>query len=922
MQFTFIITKMYHPESKTSTNSWNSSEQSFEVGQFELWYQPTYFTSNYEVLHNEVLLRWRDFQGKLYLPDEFMPILADMGLLPQLDRYVVGKAIEALLPFPRLHLSINLSDLVFDDQTFLQDLKLWITNSKLQPRQLSFELAESVIAQNFSTALAFVQGLTALGCLFVIDSFTGQELTLAQCKQLPVDLVKLHPQFLEEIRATSKRVALVRRLQEISHTLGQVTVKSVADQQTLKRVLEIDLDGIQGNLLRLPEPTPQLAPWINIFATQLEEDDVATRAAQPDRLPLNSPLPLPNLASEALPAEVLSAVEPAEPSLTLSSEPPPASTLVPVHPEGLPVVLTVSGTSQSQISKPEPSRSEIKPFNPRPVLPEKKPSVVWRFFVGTAFVGASLAAVGIAATSILHRMTNMTVNQGVVNGRLVRLRSPINGNITEFYARPGAVVDANQVLARIERIPGDRELYEQSKPVTLMEFKSEPPKVEPIKTDNTQYTRLEDLSYKAQQEILQLRGDLETKQGQLEAAERSKRSIASRLQEIQQEYQQRRTVEISVNATDVPQKQALLDQATAHAKFARSEYERFQALQIEGVAPAQRVDQLRAAWEAAQAEVTVAKEALRASEVSFNATEAGLTANNKYSNALTQEASQLDQQLEQQSATANTLVTEVSNLEHQLVLAENLYNVRRTQMQAEKVNQESLRQEQVRVQQAQEKLHKEQLQLQQQAVSGQQQLQQQNQPPIEMQLTAPFSSIVYRTEREKGEIVNQSEAVLSLLDCNNLWVETVVSAEDASRIDLQQPVQVRLGSHSQILKGEVDLIQPMTKLSPEALPGTLGDIDNQGRRMQVQALSPTIPAELMDEPFLKRVTVKIPPPPDHGQAQQLCGLGQVAHITFAKRSSSQLDSMARMVHRLPDRVRTWLPGRSAQPVVVSKPGQK
>lgn len=156
----------------------------------------------------------------------------------------------------------------------------------------------------------------------------------------------------------------------------------------------------------------------------------------------------------------------------------------------------------------------------------------------------------------------------------------------------------------------------------------------------------------------------------------------------------------------------------------------------------------------------------------------------------------------------------------------------------------------------------------------------------DIEVKAPFASIVYQTEREKGELVKQSEALLSLLDCNNLWVEVVVSARDAMRIDDQKPVRVELAGHLEPLRGEVKLIQA---ISPYG-------VEERSKMLEVQALLPTIHPDLIGQP-LSRVTIAIPPPPNFEREHMFCGLGQHARLTFTKQFSPLL---ARLLSWKPD----------------------
>ncbi len=915
---------------------WDSgANQSLLVGEFELWYQPVYQAMSYEVVHNEVLLRWRDNDGKVYQPDEFIPVLSEMGLLSQIDRYVIDKAIDQLVHHPQLSISVNLSKLALADITLLQDLRAWLRESRVEPQRLSFEIPESTIAQDFSTSLSLIRGLTALGCLVIVDNFTTRELTLSQCKQLPIDSVKLDREFIEQIEAFPNHPNIAKRLREISYIMGRVIAKFISSEQRLTLLESLEVDGFQGNFLHTPSQTPQAYPWKS--ATVKTENSVLEDHWGWEEIPKTNPKPVPTQAVEP-PKAVVNPPKPVKAPVKTAQTPAPK--VVPAAPPVAEPQLPPASESQIEFKPTSANQSALTTVNsapiqqptpalattPKQILPAnpvlgKKPSPFQRLFVGAACVGVGVAVIGGTIASVWHRMSHMVVNHGVINGRLVRLQSPLYGNIKEFYARPGAMVKADQVLARIQHIPDENKLYEQQPQLTpALDLAPELPEFENPLADYKRYHKLEDMAQEAEQDIVRFEGQLQAKRNQLASAESSKSSLESRLREIEQEREQLKSVEVSVSATEIPQRQADLDQATAQENLARSEYERFRQLQVQGAVPAQRVDELQAAWETAKAQVQRAREELRAAEVTHNATQSGVAVNLKYSNTLAQESADLKQQIQHQAMLVSSLTAEVENASQQLSMAQNLYNQRQSQMQQEQNNIDQIRQQKEQVKAEQQRIRKEYAQQKQQQALARQQANQPNFAPIETQIKAPFTSVVYKTEREKGELVNKSEPVVSLLDCNTLWVEVVVSAEDASRLDATQPVHVRLSNQQGIFEGEVDLIQPISTISAS---NGFAEIEKEGRRMQVQALSPTIPAELMKEPFLKRVTVKVPPNPNNAQPQQLCGLGQVAQLTFAKQANPTVNKVVSTTRELPQKVKNqfvgWFTPISSPEGVVSRP---
>lgn len=815
-----------------------SPEQLFANNQLQVWYQPVYHVRTQEVLHNEVLIRWQDEAGEIHLPKEILPLLAQVGILQQIERFILRQAVESLSNQLELHLSVNLSGWVFQEPSLLVDLRAWMDGGRVEPHRLSIELDECAIAEDFDAAVSFITGVKSLGCLAILDNFASQKLTLGQCQQLPVDWVKLDEQFIQRLKTDPKHRLLAKTLLEMGQAMGQVSAKYIGDEQTLNLAQEIGLDAVQGNYLKSASVDPDLTPL-----------------------------------------------------LAAASEPDPKKS-----------------TEKTQKSN-------------HPVL-EKKPSLLQRWLVGGSLVSLGAAGVIIAIASISHRVSHIVVEHGVINGRLVRLQSPVEGNINEFYARPGALVQADQVLAQIEYKPEPGEAQYQPTLQTLETPNFENTKatlkaqteqwqqqyknadesykyLKDITSEERQYRQLEDQSYQSQQSVLQLEGEIQSKTNQLTATEESKASLQERLQQIDTRLQQvenesnilKQAKETS-QVSEVPQYQAALDKSLANLNLAKLEYERFKQLHQEGIVAQRQLDQLQAAWESAEAEVRQAQSGLETAKAVSEAskTKLAIDPNSGVKDTLLKEAAQIKGQIQQDIISINKLTNELNNAQQQLALAKDLHEFHLAQLEQGNANLNLLRQEQANIQEQRNLLHQQQQPIQPQPSP----VQLTSTTPVfqlpQMNLKAPFTSVVYRTEREKGELVGKSEAVLSLLDCNNLWVEVVVSAKEAAELDISQPVQVRVSNHPQVLIGEIDLIQPITTVS--GTTGELADFDKQGRRMQVQALAPTIPNHLMGEAILKRVMVKIPPTPEHNRPQQLCGLGQLAQLTFGKAQSPQFKTFS------------------------------
>ena len=238
---------------------------------FELWYQPVYDVVDGNVLHNEVLLRWRDSDGSVHLPRSFMPLVSQAGMEQQLDRYVIQKTIVFLSTIPGISLSVNLSEQAFKDFSvpeFIQDL---IQQHGIAPSQLNFELSERNISRNFKSAIAFIRDLKELGCSVVLDSFANQYLTFLQWEQLNVDLVKVEGALIRDLQEDSPRSTLAKAIIDTSDALGQAAVVKSVDEFTPAQLLEsMRFDSAQGYHLKRPSRQPCFASKVDILGVPID----------------------------------------------------------------------------------------------------------------------------------------------------------------------------------------------------------------------------------------------------------------------------------------------------------------------------------------------------------------------------------------------------------------------------------------------------------------------------------------------------------------------------------------------------------------------------------------------------------------------------------------------------------------------------
>ncbi len=339
---------------------------------------------------------------------------------------------------------------------------------------------------------------------------------------------------------------------------------------------------------------------------------------------------------------------------------------------------------------------------------------------------------------------------------------------------------------------------------------------------------------RSQLESSQLAGEVQSNTTKLATARQQLDFLHKQLKSVENQSEALRQVDVQVASEVVSQQKAVVEAAVAKAAASRLGYERNQSLRLS----IHEAEKLRFAWESAEAEVRQARAALGSAQASFNAAHKGVALSSRN----TIETTLADQHMKLLEA-IQVQVALVSNLEDQVVSS----------------NGQPFKQAQ--------SLYKNRLSLISKHIDTEREQQVQ-------EVLAPFTGVVYTTQREQGEQINQSESILSLLDCNTLWIEAVVRTDEANRIDTEKPVRVQLTDSSEIVAGEIDFIQPISSIQ--------GIDEERSKLMRVQALPPTIPSTLVGQ-STTRVTIRIPPPPAHTQSQRFCGLGQSARLTFSKK---------------------------------------
>ena len=208
---------------------------------------------------SEILLRLRLENGDIVSPDSFLSAAERYHLMPQVDRWVVSRALACLRENERrgiaMNISINLSGQTLCDEKFAAFVILAIQDSGVSPQRLCFEVTETAAIANFNQAVELISELKRMGCLFSLDDFGSGLSSFNYLKNLPVDYLKIDGCFVKDMDCNPIDRAMVEAINEIGHLMGIQTVAEFVTRRSVLTVLdEIGVDFAQGFYVATPQP--------------------------------------------------------------------------------------------------------------------------------------------------------------------------------------------------------------------------------------------------------------------------------------------------------------------------------------------------------------------------------------------------------------------------------------------------------------------------------------------------------------------------------------------------------------------------------------------------------------------------------------------------------------------------------------------
>jgi EAL domain-containing protein (putative c-di-GMP-specific phosphodiesterase class I) len=230
----------------------NSLRSAVDRDELFLLYQPQISIASGEITGLEALIRWQHPVLGLVMPDKFIKVAENSGLITAIGEWVLRTAcsqvrkwqIKGFLTVP---VAVNVSAVQFRQDGFAELVKRVLHETGLDPHYLELELTESVLLSNADVMFEVLKDLKQIGLNLAIDDFGTGYSSLSYLRQFPVTKLKIDRTFIRDVAVNADDAAITTAIINMAKCLGlKVIAEGVEDDAQLSFLKETECDEYQG----------------------------------------------------------------------------------------------------------------------------------------------------------------------------------------------------------------------------------------------------------------------------------------------------------------------------------------------------------------------------------------------------------------------------------------------------------------------------------------------------------------------------------------------------------------------------------------------------------------------------------------------------------------------------------------------------
>lgn len=267
----------YTPEMAEQMVQRREMEQSLRDGikkeQFRLVYQPRYGHDSSRIIAVEALIRWDHPELGLIMPDQFISLAEETGLIIPLSDWVLKTACrDAQQSLHGLSVSVNISAVEFQSWQVVDRIRDALQQSQLDPARLEIEITENATLWNPENSLEIMLALKKLGVKLLMDDFGTGYSSLSYLRNFPFDGIKLDKSFIDGMPESDSANTIVENIIGLGKAFSlSITAEGVETEGQLQKLMMMKCDETQGYLISRPLSLAALQEQIAVLDSAAQE---------------------------------------------------------------------------------------------------------------------------------------------------------------------------------------------------------------------------------------------------------------------------------------------------------------------------------------------------------------------------------------------------------------------------------------------------------------------------------------------------------------------------------------------------------------------------------------------------------------------------------------------------------------------------
>ncbi|MBF0484305.1 MAG: PAS domain S-box protein [Candidatus Omnitrophica bacterium] len=240
-----------------------------ENKEFFLHYQPLVCLHTGKIIGFEALLRWQNKVLGLVMPDKFISLCEDNGLIIPIGEWVLREACNQAKYWNdelglSLKVAVNISVRQFRQSDLAETVKRVLDEIKLPPEKLELEITEHLLMDSGEHVMSTVKKICAMGVHFAIDDFGTGYSSLNYLQKFPFHMIKIDRSFIKEMPGNINANALIKGIISLGKSLNiKVTSEGVENREQLEMLVDYGCDYVQGFYFSKPVSPADFLAYMN-----------------------------------------------------------------------------------------------------------------------------------------------------------------------------------------------------------------------------------------------------------------------------------------------------------------------------------------------------------------------------------------------------------------------------------------------------------------------------------------------------------------------------------------------------------------------------------------------------------------------------------------------------------------------------------